>query len=427
MKRHTVIQKLRSHELGLVAGLSLIAFMNTGVTVGSFALLIAPMRTEMGWTAAQASRLSSSFFFASACAALMIGWLLDRLGPRALMIGGSLLATLSYVVATQGTHVGVLTAMFVVVGIGSSAITLSTTYVVVRRVKIGVGLTMGLMMCGVTGGLAVVPIITEAMIAHYGWRVAVSASATVSMVTILLIVLIWVPARRSFIQPRPTDQDSVPPATPARTPAFRLSLIILAECLFAMSAVGLDIHFVSLSMERGFTREHAVLVLSAVNVFSALGPIAIGWLADKYGPFPFLASAILSYAFAQSMINLLNPSSSVILIVASIPIWGISSSSFIPLAAMVIRRVVPAAALGRSFGFEAFFMGCAYAIGSSLMGSIADSPGGYSLGLKISTCICLSGLVPLLLLIYSLRKEESVTSNGIQLNRQSTKFEYRNH
>ena len=77
----------------MLVGLSVAEMISWGVLYYAFSVFIRPMESELGWSRAQVTGAFSLALLVAGLAAIPIGHWLDARGPRALMTGGSVLAT----------------------------------------------------------------------------------------------------------------------------------------------------------------------------------------------------------------------------------------------------------------------------------------------------------------------------------------------
>ncbi|MXX19200.1 MAG: MFS transporter, partial [Dehalococcoidia bacterium] len=68
-----------------------------GISFWSFGLYVDPLESQFGWSRAEVSGGFSVGFLASAIAAPLIGWWIDRYGPRRVILIGAVLTAASYV------------------------------------------------------------------------------------------------------------------------------------------------------------------------------------------------------------------------------------------------------------------------------------------------------------------------------------------
>ncbi len=150
---------------GVMAGFgSLIVF--------TFSVFLKPITAEFGWSR---EAVSSAFGFAAvsvAVASPKLGQLLDRLGPRRVILPCYIVYALALSsLATLGPHISQFYATFVVTGLVGNATTQMgysravSTWFDARR-----GLALALVMSGTGAGSILLPALAQWMIEIEGWR-----------------------------------------------------------------------------------------------------------------------------------------------------------------------------------------------------------------------------------------------------------------
>ncbi|MFA7587969.1 MAG: MFS transporter, partial [Novosphingobium sp.] len=336
------------HDLLLLGGLALICFVLFGATLSSLGLYQDPARQAFGWSQTEASAVAAAFALAIAISAAVGGWLVGIFGPRRVMMAGSVLVGIGYCTASIIDNPLGYIAAFATAGFGvGGATVVPCTYVASRYIRIGLGLSMGIILCAASTGSTILPIVVQAFIEHFGWRSALGATgACVLLVTLPVIMLLVPNGERQPDQPSAgSDRFSRAVAVPW-TP---LALVVVMQMFFQMSYMGLYIHFVPLFSSLGFTASTAVLFFAIQNALSAVALLVVGWLADRWGPFRIMVVAIFLSAGSILLLHLIGRQApSTMLLAGFIVGWGVSGGCSAQLAPLLIREAVPVAALGRA-------------------------------------------------------------------------------
>ncbi|MEC9328627.1 MAG: MFS transporter, partial [Pseudomonadota bacterium] len=95
------------HGLGEAATMVVIlAFVMNLMSRGmgeTFAVFLLPIESEMGWTRATLTGIYALYMGAHGLAGIVVGWFVDRVGPRAVYTGGLVLYGLAFSLAQFGT------------------------------------------------------------------------------------------------------------------------------------------------------------------------------------------------------------------------------------------------------------------------------------------------------------------------------------
>ena len=215
----------------------------------------------------------------SAVATFIAGRLADRLSPRALLIGGTVIGGVGIGLMTlvaQPWHALVLYG--VIFAIGNGIASLVIVGVIVMRIFPGrAGLANAIAISGMSVGQLVMIAALASLLAQIGWR---SVFVWIGIAHLALLPLL-------FALPGPSGTQRVTTASlslgeAARTRRFWLLLAIYAIC-------GLDDFFVTTHVA-AFAQDRGLGILAAGNLLafmgltSLAGVIASGFASDRFGP-----------------------------------------------------------------------------------------------------------------------------------------------
>jgi MFS family permease len=282
----------------------------------SFSLFFPPIIDEFGWERGVTAGAFSFGFLVSAAVSPLIGRLMDRFGPRAVMeLGTALMAAglLFAPLTTQPWHLYV--TIGVLVGAGSICLGYSGQSLFLpnwfnrRR-----GLAMGLGFAGVgLGSITLLPWVQH-MIEQTGWRTACTAMGILVLVVLAPINLL-LRKRPEDIGLR-ADGDAAPSATSVKPPSnivdpeWAGTDWTLARAMrtarFWWIAVGyfgglyiwyaVQVHQTKYLLDIGFSPSVAVWALGAVSLLGIPGQIALGHLSDRVGREWVWAASCLGFA-----------------------------------------------------------------------------------------------------------------------------------
>src|SRR5712675_693413 len=156
----------------IVASLFVILVLVFGSGYNTGGLFFPHLLKHFGWKRAQLSTLQGAALPLSAgLSAPLIGWLLDRIEARIVMVVGTLLTAAAFLIASRVDSFGPLFGAYVMLGVGIGASTLLPCSLVIanwfgeRR-----GLAMGLTFAGTSLGGAAMTMVGNLAIVRGGWR-----------------------------------------------------------------------------------------------------------------------------------------------------------------------------------------------------------------------------------------------------------------
>ena len=336
------------------------------------------------------------------------GWIVDRFGPRRLMMAGILMAggALIGLGATSLAGAFYLFYFFNALGYVCGG-PLPCQVLVSRWFDKTRGKVMGIAYLGIGVGGAIVPLLTAWMTAHVGWRMSLQLLGA-------LIVLIALPLAY-FVRENPGDDPGGAPLKPSRnenasisailrTPAFYL-LAIGSMCSIA-AVGGTNQHLkLFLSLDRGYSQADAAAIISLVLTISIVGRLLMGWLADRM---PRKHVMLLIYVLVAAAIPLLmaRAAPGAASMYAFAAVFGLGLGGEYLIIPLMAGELFGIGVLGRVMGIVLTADGVAEATAPMLIGYMRDRTGSYNTGFFLLVAIALVGAAAIALLPRAPRARE---------------------
>jgi sugar phosphate permease len=357
------------------------------------------------------------------------GWIVDRFGPRRLMMAGILMAAGALVGLGTVSAVWAFYFFYFFNALGyvcggplPCQVLLSRWFDKTR------GRAMGIAYLGIGIGGAIVPLLAAWLTAHLGWRGSLQAVG-------LLIVLIAFPlayfvkevptghARGEPVEPRAGARPSASAKATAdrrsakrggwstssgradtrvqpgiagvlSTPAFFL-LAIGSMCSIA-AVGGTNQHLkLFLSLDRGYTQADAARIISLILTISILGRLLMGWLADQM---PRKHVMVLIYLLVAAAIPLLLVRPSGMMMYAFAAVFGLGLGGEYLIIPLMAGELFGVRVLGRVMGIVLTADGVAEATAPMLVGYLRDRTGSYDIGFITLVATALVGAAAIALL-----------------------------
>jgi predicted MFS family arabinose efflux permease len=249
---------------------------NSGVS-GCFAVFYDTLVHEFSWSRASGASPYAVNMLVSIVSAPVLGWLLDRCGPRwvfamaALLSGGALMACSTLQTLEQFVlYYGVCSAIGQT-ALGSVAVVVSRWFERTQR-----GRAIGLADVGTGFGMVLFIPASAWLIGAFGWR---QAFALLGAVIIVLLVPLNLWQQRPPVATVQTA-SAVQFGQAVRHPA--LWTLCLAHCCMTITMTMVNVHLVPFLVSSGRLQLlGASAVASAVSLISLGGRMFFGWLADR--------------------------------------------------------------------------------------------------------------------------------------------------
>jgi MFS family permease len=332
------------------------------------------MVRDFGWTRAQVTSGNAlSKLLVGPLFGFIAGWMVDRFGPRRLMMSGILMASLALVGLGSISTLGWFYFFYLFNALGyvcggplPNQVLLSHWFDKSR------GKAMGIAYLGIGIGGAVVPWISKALVDEFGWQAALQVLG-------LLVLAIAFPMAFFVREPKEfrTKQAEPAPVSGAfKTLAFYLIAVGSMCSIAAVSGTQQNLKLF-LSLDQNFSQADAAQILSLVLTFSIVGRLLMGWLADR---FPKKYVMLLIYSLVAGAIPLLFLAESKAALYLFAVIFGIGLGGDYMIIPLMTAEVFGVRVLGRLMGVILTADGVAEATSPWLIGHIRDATGSYSAG-----------------------------------------------
>lgn len=268
----------------------------------SFGYLIAPLAAEKGWARDQFASAVSLYMLTLLVLLPFAGRVIDRIGARA-AAAGSMLAMAAVFAAMPLFVSGLFAlhlayALLAVAAVGASPISYAravTSWFDRRR-----GLALGVALCGVGLGTALLPAFVQTFIGLGGWQGGYLAVA--ALLALVGAPVVWLTVRE---QPQ---ADAAHGGARDRG-AFRAVLsqgrfwrMLISFLLLGLGISGVTPMLPALLEGRGAEADLAVKIQACLGLSSIVGRLLGGWLMDKiFAPW-VTAAAALSAAMGLALL-----------------------------------------------------------------------------------------------------------------------------
>ena len=352
------------------------------------------MVREFGWTRAQVTSGNAlSKLVVGPAFGFIAGWIVDRFGPRRLMLAGILMAGLALVGLGGISTLGMFYFFYLFNALGyvcggplPNQVLLSRWFDKAR------GKAMGIAYLGIGIGGAIVPLLANRLTQSLGWQKAL-ITLGVLMVVIAFPVAFFVKEGPAASSQR-GSAGQVPVGWVFRSGAFYL-LAVGSMC--SIGAVGGTMQNLKLflSLDQKLPQGEIASVLSLILVSSIAGRLLMGWLADRL---PKKYVMLLIYSIVASAIPLLFYASSPAVLYVFALVFGIGLGGDYMIIPLMAADIFGVKVLGRLMGVVLTADGVAEALAPMLVASIRDRTASYAAGFAILICLAVVGAAAVSLL-----------------------------
>lgn len=382
----------------IVAAGSGIQFLQAMLVMQAFGAYVAVLADEMGWSKTELSGAAALQQMEAALLGPILGWLLDRFGPRRFIGLGIVILAAGLAWLSQVQSLGAFYGAFIVIALGSGLSGFFPLNVAVihwfekKRARAISSLGIGM----ASGGI-LVPLVAWSLEA-WGWRATALGSAALVLVIGLPLALV--------IRNRPQDVGEVMDGERAeagpttvggtpleeddgtrdftakealRTPAFWLLSLGHAFALLTVYAV--IVHAIThLKLSLDYSLSAAAFVITLVTA-SQLGGIALGWLiGDRYDK--RLLCVLCMFGHSAGLL-LLAYAQNVAMVVAFAVLHGVAWGLRGPFMQSIRADYFGRKSIGMILGLSFLIIIIGQIGGPMVPGLLADITGGYRAGFTV--------------------------------------------
>jgi sugar phosphate permease len=316
------------------------------------------------------------------------GWMIDKYGPRRLMMSGALMMGTALIGLSFSGSLGLFYMFYVLNALGYvCGGPLPCQVLISRWFDKNRGKAMGIAYLGIGTGGALVPQIAAGLEKHFGWHMALSSLG-------FLIIFVALPMSY-FIKGssvKPAHQGEKDDTIPIKSILTNRNFYLLAfGSMCSIGAVGgVGQHLKLYLRDIDFSQADAANVMSFVLLSSLAGRLLMGFLADlirrKY------VMIIIYMIVATAIPLLLMPDFPGRIYIFAV-IFGIGLGGDYMIIPLMAGDLFGIRALGRTMGIILVADGIAESTFPMLVGALYDSAKSYTPGFIVLICVALTGAV----------------------------------
>lgn len=401
-----------------VVGVAFLAmFVNYGVRSAQ-TVLIKGVSGDLNIGRAAASLPFTASVLVYAFLAPLTGRLVDRYGPRWIMVGGALLSGLGLWMCSRANSLAAIIIFFgIVFGVGGNGIGLvpSNTSVAMwfrRRL----GLALGIATAGMGFGTMILPRLTGIIQSHWDWRASFQFLGYVAIALALPAFFLLRPKKNPSSDRG--EENRVAPTRKAnaggglnvkeaiRTTSFWL--LFFGYVLIVIALYGVSVHLVPYATDRGIGKGWAEWSIVVFGATSIAGRFIFGWLSDhtrekKHALYPACVILLVSLFFLVFVRQAWS------LFLFSM-IFGFGFAAYGPVIPAICAEVFGKANMGAIFGAVTTGGALGGAAGPVITGFIYDITGSY-VGAWILGLACVAVSILLFMRVRILWRGDAASGN----------------
>ncbi len=346
---------------------------------------------DFGWSRAT---ITSGMAFAKVIVGPLFGffagWVIDRFGPRRLMLSGIVMGGIALIGLSVMTSLWQFYIFYLFNALGYMfGGPLPNQVLISRWFDKARGKAMGIAYLGVGFGGMLVPQIARWLNFKFGWHEALMILGVLMIVIAFPVAWFTKENPRGVVQQAKQDDSKIPFNTVLKSWPFYL-LVIGSMCSIgavAGTSQNLKLFF---SIDLKYSQEHAANVLSIVLASSIIGRLLMGWLADRVQKKYVM---ILIYALVGVSIPLLYVATTPGVVYVFAFFFGMALGGDYMIIPLMAAELFGIKVMGRVMGLVITADGLGEAFGPVLAAWLRDRSGSYANGFAALIILAVIGTI----------------------------------
>jgi MFS family permease len=366
----------------------------------AFPIFFVALLEEFSWSRGATAAAFSISSIVQGLLSPVVGTLVDRLGPRRVMLGG---AGVLGGACIASSRIDSLSSLYVITGVLAAAGVCAVSWIpsgalIARWFAERRGSMMGLAFSGMGAGVLAMGPLAQWLIAQYGWRTAYGLLGVGTLA--VLVPLIWFGVREEPAAPTSARREagSVSPGPvpvgveigeALRTRAFWA--LFLAYLCTPLAVFPVVTHQVAFAVDHGFPRLFVAGIFGLTGLLSTVGRIVFGIAADRLGR---ATSATISYActaVGTLCLLVLEVWPSAAALYAYALFFGLGFGARGPIITAIASQLFAGRRFGVIYGILSVGNGIGGAVGPWFGGAVHDLTGSYRAAFLIAVGFCALG------------------------------------
>lgn len=349
----------------------------------SLGVFIEPIERETGWSRAL---ITSGLTIKSVVAVMLgpvVGLMIDRYGPRRLGIAGLALYCFFFsLLGLTGPMPVMWWGLWLMLSLAFCGVQPAVWAAAVgSRFNASRGLAFGVVFCGGSLGVGLIPVLSEQILRVVGWRMAYPVlGGGAALLVLPLLFLFFRSSSDQYVRgarghARRGLSGEVGLSRREALTSTRFYRLAGAALILQSATAALAVHFVPILSDAGIARGEAVGIAAVIGIFSLIGRLSSGFLVDRMDGRIVGTVAALLVATAYALMLGFDGSTTTATLVAAT--GGFAFGAEIDLLAYLVSRYFGLRCFGFLFGIVSGLIALATGMGPFIAGLVYDNYGTY--------------------------------------------------
>lgn len=376
----------------LIVALSFVVLGYTRGLQSSFGVFYVALLDAFHWSRGATAGVFSMLLVVDAVLSPVVGYLLDRYGPKQISAIGCLTLAAGLFLSSR---IDSLWQFYIFFGLVSALgltflgmvphVFLVSEWFLSNRAS-----AIGIVYAGTGVGILFLAPLSEWMIANWGWARAFQTFAVI--VLVFLLPLVWLFYRHGPYGEKLRDRRSAQAEESQWTTKLALQslqfwLLFVARICAASGTTVIVTHQVAHVVDVGFSKLLAASIFGFAGITSSFGRVVFGFIADRLSKqAAYTLNILMTVVGVGALMFLRHPSQAWLLYVYVI-FFGIGFGSRAVIFSALTADIFSGKGFGAILGYSTVAVGVGGALGSWLGGVFHDWTGSYLVSFALSTLV----------------------------------------
>ena len=349
---------------------------------------------QFGWNRASVAGGGSIALLLIGTFSPVVGWLVDRYKPRAVLIAGTCAVAAALLLLSTATTLGAFYSFCFLLGLGGSAASILPNSILIAPLFAkGRGSAVGFINAGIGLGGFLAPLLANGQIQKGGYSAAFWYLA-MWMALPLALTLLFVRNPETIVPIR----HSTSLRAPATAELFRMPMFwVFGMGIFfaAHAMLAIQQHLVLYLTGQGVASRRAALALSIVLLATAAGKLLNGFLADRFSARLGMIVAVICVGLGIATLLAIAPASDLIFVFSVI--FGLGYGGIFNVSPTIVFEYFGTHQVGAVLGWFLVFFGLGTSSGGLLAGYIVDRTHNYATPFTLDLAVAGAALLLLMM------------------------------
>jgi MFS family permease len=381
-----------SQKPWFIAGLAFIVLGFSRGLHSSFGVFNVALLEAFNWSRGATAGIFSVVLSVDAVLSPVVGYLLDRFGPKKVVVAGCLALVTGLFLSARVTELWELYLYFgLVVAIGITFMGMVPhVFIISEWFSSNRATAIGLVYAGTGVGIMLLSPLSEWLISTYGWSRTLEAYS--AFVLLALLPLVWLfyqhgPYGQKLRQGSGKREQQNQWTAKLALQSLQFWLLFFARICAACGTTVIVTHQVAHVVDVGYSNFLAASVFGLAGITSSFGRVVFGFIADLLTKQAAYTLNIVMTVIGVGALMMLRDSSQTWLLYVYVIFFGIGFGSRAVIFSALTADIFSGKGFGSILGYSTVAVGVGGALGSWLGGAFYDWTGSYLVSFALSALL----------------------------------------